>query len=94
MSVNHPLERAVQLLGLQRLASELKVTYNALRKWQAVGRMPRTEWTGETRYSETIEHLTAGAVTKGELLAPWPAWEPKRRRPRSEVPIAVVAGCH
>lgn len=34
--------------------------------------MPRTEWTGETGYAEKIEAVTAGKVTRADLLAAWP----------------------
>lgn len=67
-----PLQAAIDSIGLARLARELGLTHQAVRKWQVAGRMPRTEWTGETHYAETIEQLTAGAVTKAMLLAPWP----------------------
>ncbi|MBX9609720.1 MAG: helix-turn-helix domain-containing protein [Gammaproteobacteria bacterium] len=59
---------AIELVGLQPLASACGVTYQALRKWEKAGRLPRTEWTGETNYSETIEALTGGRVTKADLL--------------------------
>ncbi len=36
-------------------------------KWARSGRMPRTEWTGETQYSLAIERATHGAVTREEL---------------------------
>jgi len=59
---------AIALVGLKTLASELKVTYQAIRKWEKAGRLPRTEWTGETNYSEIIERLTEGKITKDRLL--------------------------
>jgi hypothetical protein len=68
----HPLSSAIRLIGLGNLAKELKVSGQAIRKWERAGRMPRTEWTGETSYAEQIEQLTAGQVTKARLLAPWP----------------------
>lgn len=71
-----PLDKAVELVGLLPLAKALGRTYQAIRKWQRNGRMPRTEWTGETAYSEVIERLTGGRVTKEALLSPWPPGEP------------------
>ncbi|HZF19482.1 MAG TPA: YdaS family helix-turn-helix protein [Burkholderiales bacterium] len=70
MDVN-PLARAIEIVGLSTLAQKLGVTYQAIRKWQRRGRMPRTEWTGETNYAGTIEQLTDGRVTKISLLAEW-----------------------
>ena len=69
------LDRAVDLLGLQPLARLCGVSYQAVRKWQRAGRMPRTEWTGETDYAHRIEAATEGAVTRARLLNP-PARRP------------------
>lgn len=55
----------------ERLARPL--TYQAVKKWIDKGRLPRTEWTGETRYAEAIESLTGGVVSKKELLHRLPA---------------------
>jgi DNA-binding transcriptional regulator YdaS (Cro superfamily) len=74
----HPIEEAVAHVGLAPLARALAVSTQAVRKWQTVGRMPRTEWTGETAYCAAIEALTEGKVTRAMLLAPWPAWQPAR----------------
>ncbi len=79
----HPLIEAIDLISLHTLADELNVSYQAIRKWQAAGRMPRTEWTGETFYCRTIDRLTGGKVTRDMLLAAWPEWSPQRR-PRGQ----------
>ena len=72
MDTSNPLEAAVRLVGLSKLARECGVTHQAVRKWQAARRMPRTEWTGETKHSEAIERATCGQVKKAQLLAAWP----------------------
>jgi hypothetical protein len=72
MDISSPLSDAIDRIGLTALARALGVTHQAVRKWQAAGRMPRTEWSGETHYCEAIEQLTAGAITKLQLLAKWP----------------------
>lgn len=79
MDAIHPLREAIRLVGLFKLARELGISHQALSKWLKVGRMPRTEWSGETAYSEAIERLTAGAVTKSALLAAWPRDESDKR---------------
>ena len=84
----HPLSKAIELVGLVNLARELQVTHQAIRKWQANGRMPRTEWTEETEYCTCIARLTGGQITKAMLLAPWPKWHPRRRAQSVEGAVA------
>lgn len=64
------ITKAIEIVGLQKLARSLGVTYQAIRKWEAKGRLPRTEWTGETDYAAQIEQATEGKVPKALLLAP------------------------
>lgn len=64
-----PLSRAIEIVGLQPLAKALSVTYQAIRKWEAMGRLPRTEWTGETNYASIIEQQTNGEITRAQLLS-------------------------
>lgn len=73
MNPTDPLQAAIDRVGLTRLARELSVTHQAVRKWQKARRLPRTEWTGETSYSTRIAELTAGAVTREQLLGKWPS---------------------
>ena len=73
MAPDDPIEDAVRLVGLARLARELNLTHQAVRRWQRAGRLPRTEWTGETAYSDRIQCLTGGAVTRERLLGKWGA---------------------
>lgn len=62
------ISAAIALVGLQPLAEECGVSYQAVRKWERAKKLPRTEWTGETAYAEKIERLTQGAIKKAELL--------------------------
>lgn len=64
-----PLERAFELLGPTKLARVCGVKGPSAIKWRANGRLPRTEWTGETVYARHIEMATAGEVTQAALLA-------------------------
>lgn len=60
--------------GLSAFTSKLNqylpkpITYQAVRKWAAQGRLPRTDWTGETDYAGAIERVTDGRLTKKDLL--------------------------
>ena len=87
MDTTSPLDRAVEQLGLTTLARACGVTHQAVRKWQKAGRMPRTEWTGETAYSTAIEQALAGAVTREQLLSKWPA--PPAGQPQGELAHAA-----
>lgn len=73
MDIPNPLQAAIDQLGLTALARECKVSHQAVRKWQRQGRMPRTEWTGETTYATAIETATGGKVPKALLLSAWKA---------------------
>jgi ribosome-binding protein aMBF1 (putative translation factor) len=68
METSNPITEAIEIVGLSALASELGITYQAIRKWEKAGRMPRTEFTKETDYSKEIERLTKRKVTKNRLL--------------------------
>lgn len=65
----NPISKAVGIAGLVKIATACGVTYQAVRKWERARRLPRTEWTGETRHAAAIEAATNGAVTKAELLS-------------------------
>jgi DNA-binding transcriptional regulator YdaS (Cro superfamily) len=67
---NAALARAVVTLGsVTALADLCGVRKSAAWRWIQRGHLPRTEWTGETHYAESIETACQGAVTKAELLA-------------------------
>jgi DNA-binding transcriptional regulator YdaS (Cro superfamily) len=63
------ISQAIEIVGLAKLAKALGVTYQAIRKWETKGRLPRTEWTGETDYAALIEVATEGKVLKAALLS-------------------------
>lgn len=67
----NPLQLAIDEHGIVAVARAVGRSYQAVGKWLDQGRMPRTEWSGETAYSDAIERLTAGKVTRTMLLAPW-----------------------
>lgn len=67
--MSHPaLTKAIEVVGLSELARGLGVTYQAIRKWEAAGRLPRTEWTGETDYARRIVQMSGYAVSREDLL--------------------------
>lgn len=63
------ISKAIEIAGLQPLAQACGVTYQAVRKWERAGHLPRTEWTGETNHAAAIERATKRKVLKKQLLA-------------------------
>lgn len=64
------LQQAIKTIGGPgRAASICGVSPRAVHKWLSKGRLPRTEYTGETRYAELIAAHSDGAFTAEELLA-------------------------
>lgn len=68
--INHALHRAIERLGGYAATAKIcRVNTSVVWRWHKRGRLPRTEWTGETHYAEAIEAATCGAITKAELLS-------------------------
>lgn len=63
------ITQAIEQVGLGKLAAACGVSYQALRKWEKAGRLPRTDWTGETDYAEAIEQATESTISRGVLRA-------------------------
>jgi hypothetical protein len=66
------LDTAIEVVGLGPLSEIIDVTPQRLHNWRQRG-LPRTEWTGETRYAEKIAAACRAKgrrdVTKKQLLA-------------------------
>ncbi len=62
------ISKAIDLTSLTQLARACGVTYQSVKRWEAKGYLPRTDWTGETDYASRIEEATKGAVTRDQLL--------------------------
>lgn len=70
-----PLERVFELLGgptgvlkaLRAAGIEIKTPW-AVNKWLRAGRLPRTEYTGETNYAQVLERAVGGQVTAAAML--------------------------
>lgn len=71
------LDRAVAAIGIQGAAQACGVSYHAARKWVQSGRLPRTEWTGETDYAGVLCARVPG-LTRADfglpaerVVSPW-----------------------
>lgn len=62
------INRAIEILGTPTIGRACGVSAEAVRKWGLKGRMPRTEYTGETAYAPIISDLTDGRVPVTELV--------------------------
>ena len=62
------ISKAIEIVGICKLATACGVRYQSIYKWEAKGRVPRTDWTGETDYASRIEEATKGVVTRDQLL--------------------------
>lgn len=62
------ITKAIELVGLCKLAQACGVRHQSVYKWQARGRLPRSDWTGETDYASCIEIATGGRITRAQLL--------------------------
>ena len=65
------LKETITSIGARQVASKCEVSIRAVYKWCEKGVLPRTDFTGETRYAEIISELslsTDSSVTKEQLL--------------------------
>lgn len=69
MDQKNYITEAISKAGLQGVSDAVGKSYQAVRKWEKQGHLPRTEWTGETNYAELISEATDFHVTKDQLLS-------------------------
>ena len=62
------IEEAVAEYGARFIAEACGVTRQAVERWVASGRMPWTDFIGQTNYAAGIEAATGGRVRKSALL--------------------------
>ncbi|MGO1269554.1 MAG: hypothetical protein ACTMI6_09690 [Pseudomonas bubulae] len=64
----NPIKRAVTAVGGASVAARLcGVSARAINKWVAAGKLPRTEYTGETRHAENLAMGSDGQFTAAWL---------------------------
>ena len=61
------ITEAIEIAGLQPVAKAVGKSYQAVKKWELAGCLPRTEWTGETSYAKKISKATGGKITASQL---------------------------
>lgn len=65
----NPLTKAIELIGVTKVAAACDVSHQAVRKWEAAKRLPQSCHSGARTYHEDIETATGGEVTSTKLLA-------------------------
>lgn len=65
----NPIEFAIKAVGGGAAAAEVcGVSSMAISKWKRRGCLPRTEYTGKTKYAEVLAEKSDGAFTAKWLL--------------------------
>ena len=68
-SVKKAMAKAIKIAGGKvKMAAYLGISYQSINGWSTSGKMPCTEFNGETFYSLKIQELTEGEVTVVDLL--------------------------
>lgn len=64
------LKQAIQKAGgVAKAAEACEVSQRAVYKWLSAGCLPRTEYTGETRYAHSLASAAEGAFSAEWLLS-------------------------
>lgn len=76
-----PIDKVIKHFGgIGNIRKILGVSYVAIKKWKEKGRFPRTDYTGETDYAETLANASNGAFTADELLPKYQKTEPTQTK--------------
>lgn len=72
MNQQLPLKDAIELVPgkVQGAASVCGVSVRAVYKWLNAGRLPRTDYTGETDYASRLAEASNGAFDASQILKP------------------------
>ncbi|HCK1944115.1 TPA: DNA-binding protein [Escherichia coli] len=62
------LEDVIKTVRVSVLADVCGVSQRAIYKWMDNGKLPRTEYTGETNYAEKIAHASNGLFSADAIL--------------------------
>lgn len=79
MTIRKYIDEAIEIVGLQKLAAELGISYQSMIGWKDRNRMPDSEYSCRTRYAEKIQKLTNGKVKQRDILGCIPNC-PKRKK--------------
>jgi hypothetical protein len=83
------LQKAIDGLGPYKIAKLVQRRGPSIYKWRESGRLPRTEWTGETNYAAAIVEACKGTefeCTREQLLQLPAAPDPVSQQPAQVTP--------
>lgn len=69
MNDNPVLKAVTYFGGRTEVAKITGVSYMAVKKWERNGCFPRTEYTGETNYTEKLSQASEGVLLVNDLLS-------------------------
>ncbi len=52
------IDIAIQRHGIEKVSKLMNISVSSIRKWKRDGRLPRTEFTGESDYASILRCLT------------------------------------
>lgn len=55
-------------LGASQVAKVCNVSVRAVYKWRAVNALPRTEYTGETNYAQSLATMLESGLSETDIL--------------------------
>lgn len=61
------LKHIIDFLGAAKVSGLCGVSVRAVYKWRASNSLPRTEYTGETRYSEILSQALENVISAEEI---------------------------
>ena len=61
------LKHIIDSLGAAKVADLCGISVRAVYKWRASNSLPRTEYTGETRYSEILSQALENVISAEEI---------------------------
>lgn len=69
MSINQISKVIKHFGGRTQVAEITGVSYMAVKKWEKNGHFPRTEYTGETNYTQKLYEASGGVLSVDEMLS-------------------------
>ena len=67
MNTHTTIKQVVKNTGLKKAAEACGVSQTAVQKWMKNGRLPRTEWTGESRHAEVLAGIGSHGLSADQI---------------------------